>query len=135
VFETESGAFRLIDSGDLPAAVAASCAIPYIFQPVLGTTVKTKNIIMCSKPTMYPQYAFQYVLPAYGNFTMYLRLYCIIAGNPPIMLADGGFKDRMGLRDWAIWASASADSPRKAIVHNVGTSSRIKKEPSSDSKE
>ena len=37
VYETESGIFRLISDGDLPSAVAASCAIPYIFQPVQGT--------------------------------------------------------------------------------------------------
>jgi hypothetical protein len=37
VYETESGVFRLISDGDLPSAVAASCAIPYIFQPVQGT--------------------------------------------------------------------------------------------------
>jgi NTE family protein len=36
VFETESGLFRLVEDGDLPSAVAASCAIPYIFQPVQG---------------------------------------------------------------------------------------------------
>jgi NTE family protein len=53
VFETESGLFRLIDDGDLPSAVAASCAIPYVFQAVQ-------------------------------------------AGNPPVYMADGGFKDRLG---------------------------------------
>ena len=36
VFETSSGLFRLVDDGDLPEAIAASCAIPYIFQPVLA---------------------------------------------------------------------------------------------------
>lgn len=39
VYETESGNFRLISDGDLPSAVAASCAIPYIFQPVQGESV------------------------------------------------------------------------------------------------
>ena len=40
VYETESGNFRLISDGDLPSAVAASCAIPYIFQPVQGESVR-----------------------------------------------------------------------------------------------
>jgi hypothetical protein len=31
----ESGRFELVSSGDLPDAVAASCSIPYLFQPVL----------------------------------------------------------------------------------------------------
>jgi predicted acylesterase/phospholipase RssA len=33
-FETKE--FSLIDNGDLPEAVAASCAIPLLFKPVLG---------------------------------------------------------------------------------------------------
>jgi predicted acylesterase/phospholipase RssA len=36
VFEKESGKFKLVEDGDLPAAVAASCAIPFLFQPVLA---------------------------------------------------------------------------------------------------
>lgn len=34
VYETGTKQFELISSGDLPEAVAASCAIPYVFQPV-----------------------------------------------------------------------------------------------------
>ena len=116
VYETSTGTFRLVDDGDLPAAVAASCAIPYVFQPVL-------------------------------------------AGSPPVLMADGGVKDRLcarrlavmqtrialptatrhmhllpsphlslccrlGLSHWATWAGASAAAPRRAIVHLVGTSSK-----------
>lgn len=36
VFDSETGTPKLITDGDLPAAVAASCAIPYIFRPVLA---------------------------------------------------------------------------------------------------
>ena len=36
VFETSNGLFRLVDDGDLPEAIAASCAIPYVFQPVMA---------------------------------------------------------------------------------------------------
>jgi hypothetical protein len=58
-------------------------------------------------------------------FIAYLyRPILIVAGEPPMLLADGGFKDRTGIRDWAVWASATADEPRNAIVHLVGTSSK-----------
>ena len=71
VFETASGTFRLIEDGDLPQAIAASCAIPYVFQPVL-------------------------------------------AGSPPVLMADGGVKDRLGVGHWATWAGATAATPRRA---------------------
>ncbi|KAJ1391647.1 acyl transferase/acyl hydrolase/lysophospholipase, partial [Ochromonadaceae sp. CCMP2298] len=34
-YATSTGRFELVTDGDLCAAVAASCAIPYIFQPVM----------------------------------------------------------------------------------------------------
>jgi predicted acylesterase/phospholipase RssA len=80
VFETESGLFRLIDDGDLPSAVAASCAIPYVFQAVQ-------------------------------------------AGNPPVYMADGGFKDRLGVSSWAKWSGSTDKNPRKAIINLVGNQS------------
>ena len=84
VFETSTGTFKLVTEGDLPSAVAASCAIPYIFQPVL-------------------------------------------AGVPPQLLADGGVKDRTGIRDWATWAGVDENNRRRAIVHMVGTSIKKKR--------
>lgn len=75
VFETSTGTFRLIEDGDLPQAVAASCAIPYIFQPVAVS---------------------------------------VRAGSPPVLMADGGVKDRLGLGHWAEWAGASDTAPRRA---------------------
>ena len=41
-----------------------------------------------------------------------------------ILMADGGFKDRLGLNDWAKWSDATATKPRRAIVHLVGTSAK-----------
>eukprot|EP01041_Mallomonas_annulata_P008831 gene8831-18286_t len=34
VYDVTTGVFELITDGDLPQAVSASCAIPYIFQPI-----------------------------------------------------------------------------------------------------
>ena len=76
VFETATGTFRLIEDGDLPQAVAASCAIPYVFQPVL-------------------------------------------AGSPPVLSADGGVKDRLGVGHWATWAGATEAAPRRAGTTDV----------------
>ena len=39
-------------------------------------------------------------------------------------MLDGGFKDRLGLNDWAKWSDATAAKPRRAIVHLVGTSAK-----------
>ena len=41
-----------------------------------------------------------------------------------LLMIDGGFKDRLGLNDWAKWSDATASTPRRAIVHLVGTSAK-----------
>ena len=127
VYETESGVFRLISDGDLPSAVAASCAIPYIFQPVQGTLhigiVTVIGMIIGGSITIFDLSLSESLslsilsvmkhspLIIIGHFLLSLcsSFHDIVslcddnndydddvAGNPPVFMADGGFKDRLG---------------------------------------
>ena len=135
VYETESGVFRLISDGDLPSAVAASCAIPYIFQPVQGTlrigigtaAVIGIGIVIVGSFTIFDlslsmslsesqSLSILYVMKHSPLIIMrhFLLSVCSsfhdiaslcddnnnydddVAGNPPVFMADGGFKDRLG---------------------------------------
>ena len=87
------GQFRLIYDGDLAEAVAASCAIPYIFQPIPLNTSPidyTKGGVIGVPPVTFSEDGTMRILPLY--------------------YADGGVKDRLGLNDWAKWTGAESET-------------------------